>query len=134
RDVAIAERRDETEGIPDRVQNSEGSEIAIIVPAPAGGAPIPSLVGGDDVEPLRRERQHDLPPGVGKLRKAVEEQDQGPPHGLEAGLQHVYAQPVDIGHEAGTDAWAKNGTFQRGHLGLSRLPSFTNVRSPAADP
>ena len=116
RDVAIAERRDETQGIPDRVQNPKGSEIAVVVRIPPGGAPIASQIGRHDMEPRRGERQHDLSPGIGELRKAVQQQDQRPPLGLKAGLQHVYPQSVDVRRRSG------NGWRERSAAALQRPP------------
>ena len=132
RDIAVAQRRDETQSILDRVQNAKGSEVAVIVRIPAGGAPVSSEVGGDDMKLYRGERQHDLSPRIGELRKAMEQQHQRAPLGLKAGLQHVDPQAVDIGCEAGADAGSERGGFQRRQIGHARLLSDGSIDKPNA--
>ena len=119
--IAITKGRDETQRIPDRVQKPEGSEVAIIVSVPAGGASVAPQIGGYDMKSRRGERQHDSPPGEGEFREAVQQQDRRPSLGVKAGLQHVYPQPVDVGHEAGANARSNHGTLQRPDIGHARL-------------
>jgi hypothetical protein len=129
--IAITEGRDETQSIPNRIQKPEGSEIAVIVSVPAGGAPVASEVRGHDMKAGRRKWRHDLSPGVGELRKPVQQQDQGTPLGLKAGLQHVYPQTIDIRHEAGADTRRNRSTFQRPDIDHARLVWMDRPRSLA---
>src|SRR3974390_994054 len=73
------------------------------------------------MKPRCRERQYHLSPGIGQLREAVQQQDQGPSLGLKAGLQYVYPQSVDIRREARTNAWRKRSTLQWRQIGHARL-------------
>ena len=101
---AVAERRDQRERVAHGVQAAEGPQAAVVVGAPAGGAPVAALVGGDDVVAGVGERRHDVPPTVGELREAVEKEQGRTPPGLEAGFEHVHRQAVDVVDEARADA------------------------------
>ena len=94
RDIAIAERRDQPQRVPDRVQNAKRAEVPIIFRVPPGRAAIAPLVGRHDPEARGGERQHHLSPGVGEFREAVQQQDQRPAACLEAGLQHMHSSPL----------------------------------------
>ena len=91
RDRAVAERRDQTQCVAHRVQQPKRPEIVVVIRAPAGGAAVPTLVGGDDVEPRRGQRRHDLSPGIGQLGKAVQQQDARPARRRRSGLEDVHA-------------------------------------------
>ncbi len=118
---AMAQRRYESERIAGKVEKPKRSKIAVVVGIPARGAPITSLVGRHDVKPRGCERHHQFSPGIGQLRKTVEQQDAGSVFLLESGLQHVHAQAVDAGHEAGADAGRQHGVFQGWQLGHVRV-------------
>jgi hypothetical protein len=48
----------------------------------------------------RGDGAHDFPPGIGKFRKTMEQQDEGAPAGLESGLEHVDRETVDVADDA----------------------------------
>ena len=102
-DGAIAERRDQAERVAHQVEHAERAEVAVVVAVPAGGAAVAALVRRDHVIAGRRQRQHHLAPAVGELREAVQQQQAGPAR-LEAGLQHVHREAVDVVDEARADA------------------------------
>ncbi len=104
----IAEGEHEGEHIPHDSQHAEGGHIAFVAIIPPGGATVSSLVRCDDVEACLREWQHHLPPAVGEFGKAVEQEDAGAAHILEACLQDVHAQAVDAVHITGADASGQN--------------------------
>jgi hypothetical protein len=119
--LPIAESQNETKGVPDGVQDPEGSEIAIKVGVPALGAAVTPLIGRHDMELLRCERQHHLSPGIGELRKAVQQQNQRPAARLMTGLEHMHIEAVDVARKAGADAAGKRGTVQRRQISHARL-------------
>src|SRR5271165_1078607 len=82
------------------------------------------------MEPCGRDRQHHLPPGIGKLWEAVEEQDTGPILYLEAGFQRLNAEAVDVAYKPGAYAGRKNGVFQGHQLGHLYLPCFVERSAP----
>jgi hypothetical protein len=57
-------------------------------------------VWSNHMKPRRGEGQHHLSPAVGKLRKSVKEQDARPALPLEARLQHMHPETVDVIDEA----------------------------------
>ena len=118
---AVAQRPYEPQRVSDHVEDAEGAEVAVVVAVPARGAPVASLVGGDHVKPGRRDRQHHLPPAVRELREAVQEQDAWPVPALEARLQDVHRETVDVVHEAGTDSGRENGLIISSHVGHVHL-------------
>jgi hypothetical protein len=131
RDVVIPKSRNETKGIPNRVQNPEGGEIAIVIGIPAGGTAVAPLIRRHDMKPGRGERQHHLSPGIGELRKAVEEQDQRPARRPVAGLQQVHVQAIDVPHEAGIDTGRKRSTFQGRDISHARLLPDGSATQPS---
>ena len=101
---AVAERRDQRQRVAHRVQAAERTETAVVVRAPAGGAAVAALVGGDDVVARVGQRRQDVPPAIGQLREAVQEEQRRPPPALEAGFEHVHRQAVDVVDEPRADA------------------------------
>ena len=61
----------------------------------------------------------------------MQQQDQRPPLGLKAGLQHVYPQTIDVGEEAGTNVWRKRSTLQGLQIGHARLLAINRPPSLA---
>ncbi len=127
-DGAVAEGRDEPHGIPDQVEKAERPEVAVILAVPADGAAIAALVGGDDMKALRRQRQHHLAPAVGQLREAVQQQEAGPAFGLEARLQDVHPQAVDVVDEASANARRQRRQARDGRAGHRRLRGLQGLR------
>ena len=106
---AVAQSGDKPHHVSDQVEKPEGNHIAVVVVVPTGGAPIPALIGRDDVKTLLSERRHHLSPTVGELREAVKQQHARPARGLETGLQHVHLEAVDIVHEPRAYPGGKSG-------------------------
>ena len=61
-DHRIAECRDQPQRIPNRIQQPEGVEVAVVIGVPAGAAAITPLVGGEDMKAGSGEWQHDFAP------------------------------------------------------------------------
>ena len=102
-DLAIAERRHQSQRIAHRVQDAKRPQIGVVIGAPAGGAAIAALVGSNDVVTGLGQARHHLAPGIGQLGKAVQQQDQLPARGGETGLENVHPQPVDLVDKARAD-------------------------------
>jgi hypothetical protein len=105
----IAERRDQTQRVPDEVGQAKGSKVAVVSVIPSRRAPVAALIRGDDVISRRRKRAHDSPPRVCEFRKAMEKRDEGPPVGLESSLEHVDRESVNVVDHAGADAGWQRG-------------------------
>ena len=103
-DLAVAERRHQREHVPHLVQHPERAQVFLVADAGAVGAAVAAQVGGHDVVALCREGRHQAPPAVGELGEAVQQQHAPTRAGLRPGLQHVHADGVDAGDEAGADA------------------------------
>ena len=84
------------------------------------GAPVTSEIWSDDVKPRRGDRQHHLSPAVRELRKTVNEKDGGPIPDLEAPLEHVHPEAVDVVDEARAEARRKNRRTVRHRLARVR--------------
>ena len=115
-DRGVAQCRDQTDRVAHRVQQPKRPEVVVVARAPTGGAPVAALIGGDDVEPRLGERRHDLSPGIGQLRKAVQQEDTRSSRRRRPGLEDVHAQAVDVGDEARADARGQNLARQRRHF------------------
>ena len=122
---AVAQSRHQPQGVADEVEHAEGRKLAVVGGVPAAGAPVAPLVRRDHVKPRLCERQHHLSPAVRELWEAVQQQDAGPVAGrnaaVEAGLQHMHAEAVDVVDEAGAYAGGQNRLVEggnRGHLSL----------------
>src|SRR5438270_13322717 len=103
----MAERKHECQRVLYDVENAEEVEIAIIGAVPPGRAPIAALVRRNHVEASGCERQHHLAPAVGKLGKAVQQQDAWPSRLLVARLEHMHREAIDVLNEARADAGRK---------------------------
>ena len=101
---AVAQRVDERHRIANHVEDSEGIRIGVVGIVPTGGAAKPAHVGRDRVIAGQRQRQHHLPPAIGKLRETVQKKDRRTPGRVETCLQKMHRESVDIGHSARTDA------------------------------
>src|SRR5688500_16098281 len=93
-----AEVTQEGKCIGDDVEDAKGAKVAVVAAVPPGGAAVAALVGREHVEARRREGRHHLPPAVGELGEAVQQQDAR--LAGRAGFQHVHAQAVDVVDEA----------------------------------
>ena len=113
----MAERRHQRERIPHQVQKAKGSKIAVVVRIPSGRATVAAPVRRHDMETGGGERHHYLPPGIGELREAVEQQHARPSRRIEARLQQVNPQAGDVIDEARPYAGRKRRTVQRGLRG-----------------
>ena len=107
RDRAQTERPNEAERVADEIEDAERGEVAIVSGVPAGGASVAALVGRDHVVAGRRQREHHLAPAVGKLGKAVQQQEARAVLLFEPRLKDVHAQAVDVVDEARADAGGK---------------------------
>jgi hypothetical protein len=117
--LPIAERGDEAERVAHRIQQAERRQVVVVIGAPSSGAAVAAQIRRNRVKPGGGERRHDLAPGIGDLRKAVQQQQQRP-SGL-AGFKDMNAQPVDPLDKARADAGGKNSEVERrqiGHAGL----------------
>jgi hypothetical protein len=92
----IAERRDHTQRVPDKVGQTKGSKVAVVRVIPSRRASVATLIGGDHMISRCRKREHDFPPAVCQLRKAMEKQDAAPSLRLESCLQHMDRETVDV--------------------------------------
>jgi hypothetical protein len=119
-DRAITQGSDQPQRVSDGVEQAKGGEVSIVVGIPPSGAAIAALVGRDNMEPRRGERQHHLAPRIGDLREAVQQQNERPVRSREAGLKHMHPQAIDLCDEAGADAGRKSGRFERFHSQGSR--------------
>ena len=102
-DGAIAESGDQPERVAHEIRQAERGEVAVVIGVPSRGAAIAALVRRDDVIAGFGKRQHHLAPAIGKLRKAVQQQEARAAACLEAGLQHVHGEAVDVLDGARTD-------------------------------
>ena len=118
---SIAQRRDEAHCVPHQVEHREGSNIAVVVTVPSGGAPVSALIGRDDVIPRRRERQHDFAPAVRKFGKAMEQKNKRPVIRFMAGFQDVHSQAVDAVYKSGPDSRGQDALGQGGCRDHRRL-------------
>ena len=100
RQRAIPEGGDQPQRVANHVQPAERREVAIVVVVPSGRAPVPSQIGRDDVIPGLGQRHHHVPPAVGQLWEAVEQQQTRSAPALVTGLEHVDAEAVDVVHES----------------------------------
>ena len=108
--LGSTQRRHQAQRVAHIIQRAEFGEIGIKARGPAGGAAIAALVGRDDVVARSRQRQHDLAPGIGDLREAMQQQQQRPA-GL-AGLEQVHHQAPTIVEETGADAVRQGDRFE----------------------
>ena len=131
RDRAIAQRGDQAHRVAHGVQQPERLKVVVVVRAPAGGAAVPALVRGDDMESRRGQRRHDLSPGIGQLGEAVQQQDGGPARRRRSGLEDVHAQAIDAGDEAGANASGEDVTRQRGQFGHEPSQTGASARCGA---
>ncbi len=128
-DLAVTERPDHAECVAHGVQQAEAAQVAVISAVPTGRATVAAQVGGDDVEAGGGERRHHLAPGIGELREAVQEKDEGAAGGFVAGFQDVNAQSVDAVEEAGADAGGQDGRVQWCEVCHGFLPGWGRWRS-----
>ena len=124
RRLAIAERRDQPHHIAHAIQQPERPEVVVVIGAPAGGAAIAAQIGRDDAIAGLRQRRHHLAPGIGDLRKAMQQHDQRPTRRFEPGLQHMDIEAVNVAHKAGADAGGQRVGVERRH----RQRSLSRVR------
>jgi hypothetical protein len=104
----VAERVQNADHVAQQIQKAEAREIGVVARVPTGGAPVAALVGSDRVITRCGQRRQDLAPAIGELGKAVQQQDRRPAGPLEAGLEDVDIQAVDVGQLAGADAIGKD--------------------------
>ncbi len=112
RDLAAAERGEQPEHVPHEVEQAERLEVAVVVGVPAGRAAVAALVGRHHVVARGRERRHDLAPAPGELGEAVQQQHTRPARRLEAGLEDVHREAVDVLDEPRAQA---RRAWQRAH-------------------
>ena len=134
RDRAAAERRHEPQGVAHQVEDAEGREVAVVVAVPTRGATITPLVGRDHVKPRCRQRQHHLAPAVRQLREAVQQQNAGAAHILEARLQDVHRESVAVLHETGAYAGRKRGAVRHRCRTRARDPVSSFARAHEEPP
>ena len=85
-----------------QIQHTEGCQIAVVIGVPASGVAIAALVRGDHVVAGCRQREKNLAPAIGKLRKTMQQQQAGTAR--LAGFQHMHGEAVDAGNLPGADA------------------------------
>ena len=121
-DLAVTERPDHAERIAHGVEQAKAAQVAVICAVPAGCAAVAAQVGGHDVEAGSGEWRHDLAPGIGELREAVQQQDQGAARGFMAGFEDVDAQEVDVVEDARPDAGREHSGVERAGVVHRLLP------------
>ena len=99
-DRPVAERQHQAQGIPHLVQRSKRREVRIVIRTPAGGATVAANIGGDDVIAGLCQRNHHVPPTVGQLGKAMQQQQGRSISGLVTRFQYMHAQSVDVVDES----------------------------------
>ena len=82
------------------IQRTEGIEIVVVTNVPARSPPVAPPVWSDHMKPRQGEGKHYFSPAVGKLGKSVKKQDTRPALRLEARLQHMHSETVDVFDEA----------------------------------
>ena len=107
-DLAVPERRHERQHVANLVQHPERAQVVVVADVGPVGAAVPAQVRRHDVVALGREGRQQPPPAIGELREAVQQEHAGAGLGPRARLQHVHAQAVDVGDEAGADAGRQN--------------------------
>jgi len=48
-DGSIPQCRDQAHHVPHQVEHAQGSDVAVVIAVPSGGASVSALIGGDDV-------------------------------------------------------------------------------------
>src|SRR5258706_16158508 len=99
-DGAVSERRSQSQDVPDLVESGEWTEVIVIANVPTRGPPVASPVRSDYVKPSSGERQHRLSPAIRELRKSVKEHNTGPVFHVEARLEDVHSEAVNVVREA----------------------------------
>ena len=87
RGFAITERGDEPQHIAHAVQQPERPEIIVVIGAPSGRPAIAAQIRRNGVKPGFGEGRHDLAPGIGDLRKSVQQDNERPAWLIEPGFE-----------------------------------------------
>jgi hypothetical protein len=95
-DLVVTERTGESEHIAHAIEHRIGEQIVVERYGCGRSATVAAQVGGDDVKPHRRERQKLMSPGVGELRKAVQQNEAAPSRSFESGLEQVHSEAVVV--------------------------------------
>src|ERR1700753_1813648 len=93
----------ECDHIPDEIEDPERSEIVIQRHRARRSATVAALVWSNHVITSLSHRAHELAPGIGDLRKAVEQQYHGAFSGLPTRLQDMKRKAVDAVDHSATD-------------------------------
>ena len=115
--AAIPQRRDQSQRITDQVEHAKRGKVGVVAIVPAGGPPVPALVGRDHVIPGFSEREHHLAPAVGEFRKPVQQQEARPATRCVAGFEEMHVEAVDPADAAGADACRERQGGSRGRGG-----------------
>ena len=119
---SIAKRRHETECIADDVEPAVRREVAVVVRIPAHGPSVSTLVGSDHVVASLGQRNHDPPPAVRELREAVEQQHARALATIEASLEHVHRQTIDVADQPRANARRQQSGRERTDIGWCLCP------------
>ncbi len=105
--AAIAERIDQRDLVPQQVEHEKRLGIRVPGIVPAGGAAKAATVRGDHIITRGGHGRHHLAPAVSEVRKTMKHQHQRPARRLEARLEDVHGQAVDVGDETRPDSGGK---------------------------
>jgi hypothetical protein len=107
-DGAVSESRSQSQDVPDLVKSGERTGVVVIANIPTRSAPVASPVRSNYVKPGLGDRQHYLSPAIRELRKSVKQHNAGPVLHLEARLEDMHSETVNIVDEARAYAGREN--------------------------
>ena len=95
-DRAVPERGDQPDHVAHLVHHPERAEVTVVVGLPSRRSPVAAQVGCDDMVPGAGQSRHDAPPAVRQVGEPVQQQQARPARGLEARLEEVHPQAIDL--------------------------------------
>ena len=107
RGAAIAERGDERDLVAHQVEHEKRLGIRVPGIVPADGAAKAATVRGDRIITRGGQGRHHLAPAISEVGKTMKQQHQRPARRLEARLQDVHGQAVDVRDETRPDSGGK---------------------------
>ena len=95
-DRAVPECGDQPDHVAHLVHHPERAEVTVVVGLPSRRPPVAAQVRCDDMVSGAGQGRHDAPPAVRQVGEAVQQQQARPVRDLEARLEEVHPQAIDL--------------------------------------